>query len=142
MDFEFQRAKRMGDAFEVIAQPMREIVERINAPLVSGLMMGGVPDAIENRVAHPNVRRLHVDPGAQSPRAVGKLTCFHPREQIEVFFYRAVAKRSISPEPPVFVGLSRRHVADVGFAFTHELLSEFVNLIEVIRSKERRAIGF
>ena len=39
MDFEFQRAKRVGDAFEVIAQSMREIVQRVNAPLVSGLVM-------------------------------------------------------------------------------------------------------
>ena len=136
MDFEFQRAKRVSNAFEVIAQSMREIVKRVNAPFVAGLVMRGVPDAIEDRVAQPNVRRLHVDPGAQSPRAVGKFACLHAREQIEVFFHGAVLKRSILSEPPVFVGLSRRHIADVGFAFAHELLSEFVDLIEIIGGKE------
>ena len=142
MDFEFQRAKRVGDAFEVIAQSMGEIVERVNAPLVSGLVMRGVPDAIEDRVAQPNVRRLHVDLGAQSARAIGKFARFHARKQVEVFFHGAVAKRSVLAEPPVFVGFSWRHVADVGFAFAHELLSEFVDLIEVIGSKERRAVAF
>ncbi len=138
VDFELQRANRVGDAFEVIAQAMREIVERINAPLVAGVMMRGVPDAIEDRIAQPHVRRLHVDLGAQGARAVGKFARFHAREQIEVFFDRAIAKRSILAEPAIFVGLSRRHVADVGLAFAHELLER---IRRVDRNNRKRKSG-
>ena len=117
MNFELQRANRMRDAFDVIAQAVREIVHRINAPLVAGVMMLGVADAIEHRVAQPDVRRAHVDLRAQRARAIGKFARFHPREQIEIFFDRAIAKRTLLPEPAIFVGLLRRHVADVGLAF-------------------------
>ncbi len=75
----------MGDSFDVVAQGMGAIVHRINAPFVAGLMMLGVPDAIEHRIAQPHVRRAHVDLRPQGARAIGKLAGFHPREQIETF---------------------------------------------------------
>ena len=45
MHLELQRADAVRDAFDVIAQAMREVIHRIDAPLRTGLMMLGVFDA-------------------------------------------------------------------------------------------------
>ena len=76
---ELQRADRVRDAFDVIAQAMREVVHRVDAPLAAGVMMFGVANAVEDRVAHPDVRRRHVDLRAQRARAVRELAVLHPR---------------------------------------------------------------
>ncbi len=45
----------MRDAFDVIAQAVREIIHRIDAPFVAGVMMLGVLDAVEQGIAQPDV---------------------------------------------------------------------------------------
>ena len=44
---------------------VREVVHRIDAPLVAGAVMLGVQDAVHHRVAHVQIGRGHVDLGAQ-----------------------------------------------------------------------------
>src|SRR6185437_740809 len=94
MHFELERAERMGDALDVIAQGVGPIVHRINAPFAAGVMMFGVANPIEDRIAQPDVRRLHVDLRPQGFRAIRKLARFHARKQIEIFFDRPIAKRT------------------------------------------------
>src|SRR5215813_13571806 len=84
----------MCDAFDVIAQAMRKIVQRINAPPVAGMMMFGVANAIEDRITHPDVRRSHVDFRTERARAIGKFAILHPGEQIEILFDRAIPERA------------------------------------------------
>ena len=74
MHFKFQRANAVRDAFDVIAQAVREIIHRVDAPFIAGVMMRGVTDAIEQRIAQPDVRRRHVNFRPQTP----KLTAAHP----------------------------------------------------------------
>ena len=76
--FKLQRADAVRDAFDVIAQAMREVVHRIDAPFVAGVMMRGVPDAVEQRIAQPDVGRRHVDLRAQAcarRREIRRLSC-------------------------------------------------------------------
>ena len=94
VDLELQRADAVGDAFDVIAQAMGEIVHRIDAPFVAGMMMFRVANPVQHRVAHPDVRRRHVDLRLQRPRAVGELAVLHADEQIEAFLDAAVAERA------------------------------------------------
>ena len=111
--------------------------------LSAGLVMFGVPDAIEDRVAQPHVRRAACRSSRAGPRAIGKFACLHAREQVEIFFHGAIAKRTLLSEPAVLVRLFRRHVADVSFAFAHELLSVIRKTsIEIIGSEKRRAVAF
>ena len=114
---EFQRADAVRDAFDVIAQAMGEVIHRVDAPFAAGVMMFGVADAVEQRVAHPDVRRGHVNLRAERAFAVGKLAVLHAREQIEVFLDAAVAERAFLGVAAVFVGFVRRQIADVGLAF-------------------------
>jgi hypothetical protein len=55
MDFELQRADGMGHALDVIAQAMGEVIHRVNAPGGAGMMMFSVANAVEHRIAHPDI---------------------------------------------------------------------------------------
>ena len=59
--FELERANRMSDAFDIIAQGMGPVVHRINGPFVSGMVMRGVADAIEHGIAQPDIGRVDID---------------------------------------------------------------------------------
>ena len=47
--FEFERADGVRDAFDGIGLAVREVVHRIDGPLVAGAMMLGVEDAVHHR---------------------------------------------------------------------------------------------
>ena len=91
--FEFERADRMGDAFERILDRVREGVHRVDAILVAGVVMGGVADAVDRRIAQVDVGRRHVDLCPQDMRAVGELASLHALEQVDVLGYRAGTER-------------------------------------------------
>ncbi len=137
MHLEFQRANAVRDAFDVIAQAMGEIIHRVDAPFAAGVMMLGVADAVEQRIAHPDVRRGHVNLRAQRTFAVGKLAGLHAPEQIEIFLHAAVAVGRFLGLAAVFVGFVRRQIADVGLALFDQLLRVIVNLVEIIGGVKR-----
>ena len=57
--------------------------------------MRGVQNAVHDRIAHIEVRRRHVDLGAQDAGSVGKLAFVHALKKVEVLFYFAVAMRTL-----------------------------------------------
>ena len=77
MRFKFQRADRMRDPFDRVRYRMREIVHRIDAPGIAGAMMRHVQNPVQHGVPHHEVRRRHVDLGAQYFFAVGVAPLFH-----------------------------------------------------------------
>ena len=122
---ELERAQRVRDALNRVRQRMREVVHRIDAPRVAGPMMRGVPDAIERRVAHVEIRRRHVDLRAQDVRAVLELARAHPGEEVEVFVDRTVPVRTVlaglGQRAPVPSDLLGREAVDVGAAARDQL---------------------
>ena len=58
---ELQRADAVGNALDVITQAVREVVHRVDAPPAAGVVMLGVADPVEHRVAQPDIGRRHVD---------------------------------------------------------------------------------
>ena len=48
---ELERADRMRDALERVADAVRVVVERVDAPLVAGAVMPRVADAVDRRIA-------------------------------------------------------------------------------------------
>src|SRR3954447_23651231 len=103
MHLELERAERMRDPLDVVAERVRPIVHRVNIPSRAGLMMFRMPDAIEHRIAQPHVRRGHIDFGAQGARAIRKFTCLHPGKEIEILADGAKAKRTLLAESPEFI---------------------------------------
>ena len=129
----------MRDPFDVIAERVRPVVHRINAPFVAGAMMRCVPDPIEHRIAQPDVRRVHVDLCSQRASAIGKFARFHSRKQIEIFIDRTVAKAAVLSETAILVRFLGSHVINVRLAFADEFHCILVKPIEIIRRIERRA---
>ena len=126
----------MGDALDGVRLAVGEVVARVDAPLVTGLVVMGVANAIENRVAQVDVRRSHVDLGAQRTCTVRELTGFHACEQVEVLFHGALAERAVLPglvqAAAVFTHLFGIEVADEGLAGLDQLDGPSVQLVEII----------
>ena len=141
MVFELQRADGVRDALDRIRLAVREVVHRIDAPLVAGAMMLGVQDAVHDRIAHVEVRRRHVDLGPQRARAVGELAGLHAREEVEILFDGAIAIGAffarLGERAAILAHLVGGQIADVGLAGLDELDGPLVELLEVVgRVKE------
>ena len=114
---------------------MREVIHGIDAPLVPGLVMGDVHDAVDDGVAHIHVRGRHIDLRAQHLFAVGKLPCRHAAEQVKVLFNAPFAVGA------VFAGLGQRaavsadlvggKIVHVGLARLDQLDRALVDKIKV-----------
>src|SRR5580700_6179969 len=107
----------MGHPFDIIAQAVCEIIHRVNTPPVASPVMRSMPNPVEHGVAHPDVRRLHVDLGPKRGMTVGKLTCAHALEQAHVFLRRALTKWTLLSAYAVAVSVRRREVVHVRLAF-------------------------
>jgi hypothetical protein len=97
MVLELQRADRMRDAFDRIRLPVREIVHRIDAPLVRRCDDARRAECGTSPDRACSVRRRHVDLRAQRARAVRKLARAHALEKIQALFHRTVAVRALLP---------------------------------------------
>ncbi|MPM51394.1 hypothetical protein SDC9_98142 [bioreactor metagenome] len=136
VNFEFQSAERVGDTLDRVFDRMREIVHRIDAPLVALPEMVDPADAVNDRVAHVNVGRRHIDPGAQHHRAVLEFTGAHPGEKIEVFRHRTQPARRflarIGQVAAIRFPRFGRQIADIGEPFADQGLRAFVHFFEVV----------
>ena len=136
MHVELERADGVGDVLDGVALAVGEVVHRVDAPLVARAVVGGVLDAVEERVAHHHVGMRHVDPGAQHLLAVGIFAVAHLTEEAEVLLDAAVPVRALDARlvhgaaalGDLFLGL----VVDVGEAPLDELLGPGVELVEVV----------
>ena len=73
MVLELERAERVRNLLDRVGLAVREIVHRIDAPVIAGAMMSRMQDAIHDRVAHVEVSGRHVDLGAKHFAAVWEL---------------------------------------------------------------------
>ncbi len=132
----FQRANGVRDALDAVADRVRKVVHRINAPLIPRAMMRGAQHPVNDRVAHVDVGACHVDLGAQHLFAVLELAIFHPLKQAQVFLHAPVAGGAFHPRlrqrAAVFGDLFRAHVANVRLAVFDQFDGKFIHLVKVI----------
>ena len=74
----------MGDIFQRVFDGVGKRVHRVNAPGVPGVVVRGVAYAVDRWVAHIDVRRGHVNFGAQHRAAVWQLACAHVSKALQV----------------------------------------------------------
>src|SRR4051812_33942731 len=91
MCLELECAQRVRHALDGIALTVREVIRRIDGPRVAGARVRGVNDAIQDWVAQIDVRRSHVDLGAQHARTVLELAGAHPTKKVKVLVGAALA---------------------------------------------------
>ncbi|MCY1398408.1 hypothetical protein D9M71_134380 [compost metagenome] len=132
---ELQGADGVSDALDGIRLAMGEVIARVDAPLVTGLVMVGMADAIEDRITQVHVRRSHIDLRAQRPAAIRELAGLHAGEQVEVLFHGAVAEGAVPARlgegATVLAHFFRRQVADERLASLDQLDRPLMQLVEV-----------
>ena len=133
---ELQGAQRMGDAFTGIFQRVREVVHRVDAPLVALAEMAHVCNAVDDRVSHVHVRRAHVDLRAKDLLPVGELAFGHAVEEVEVLLNGTVPVRAVlaglGQRAAVLADLVSREVVDKGQALFDEQDGLLVHVVEVV----------
>ncbi len=116
---------------------MREVIHRVDAPFVTGLMVLCVTDTIKNRIPHVDVRRGHIDLGPQHQLTVLVLAIPHVAEHLQTLFHRAVPVGAVSARLfqasavlSHFVGCQGAHI---GLVTGNQFLGKFIESIKVIR---------
>ena len=127
-----------------VGRRVREVVHRVDAPVVARPVVMRAPDAIENRIAHVDVRRRHVDLGAKHVCAILELAGAHPREQIEALLDRAAPVGAVGARlgqrPAKLPDLVEAQAVDVRIAVPDEVHGVLVELLEVVRCVPRLAL--
>src|SRR5690606_27014796 len=111
-------------------------VHGVDAPLVAGVVVLGVLDAVDGRVAQVDVGAGHVDPGAQHHGAVGVLTALHFAEARQVVGGAAAAEGAVhaglAEVAPVGTHLLGRLLVHVGVTGLDEVFGRAVHEVEVV----------
>ena len=134
--FELEGADRVRDVFQRVFDGMRIGIHGVDAPFVAGAVMMCMLDAINRRVAQIDVRRGHIDFGAQNMRAFGVFAEAHFAEQAQVFGHAALA------EGRILAGFSERTTRgahlfgrlriDIGEVMLDQGFGELVEIVEII----------
>ena len=119
---------------------MSEVVHRIDAPLVSRVVMGRVDDSVDDRVSHVDVRARHVDLCSEADLSVSKLACSHLLKEREVLLNRSVPVRALlsrlCKRAPVFSYLIRSELAYESLALLDEFDCSVIHRVEIVGSPE------
>ena len=124
----------MRHALERVLDRVREIVHRIDAPLLAQMVVRHVADAVEDGIAEVDVGRGHVDLGPEAPFAVRVLARAHLAEDLQVALGRRVARgrggAGAFGNAAVGLPLVLRKVAAVRLAGLDEVLGDLVHAVE------------
>ena len=61
MILELKSTDRVCDVLNRVLDRMSEVVHRIDAPLVTGIVVCHVSDTVDDRITHVDIRRCHID---------------------------------------------------------------------------------
>ena len=126
----------MRDALLCIGERMRKIVHRIDTPLVARAVMGDVRNAVDDRIAHIEIRRAHIDFCPQDARAVLEFTGSHAAKQVKIFLHRAIAVGALfarlSERAAVCANFICRQVVHIGLAQFDQAHGTFIDKIEIV----------
>ena len=141
--FKLDRAHRVRDALDRVLDRVREVIERVDAPLVALTVVMRAHDAVDRRVAQVHVRAGHVDLGAQGLGAVLELAVSHILKQLQVFLDRTAAVRAffarLGQRAAVGAHLLLRQVVHIRLAVPDERDRALIAGLKVIRAVEHAA---
>ena len=137
--FKFERADAVGDLLQRVFNRVREGVHGVDAPFVARVVVRGVADAVDGRVAHVDVGRGHVDLGAQHHAAVGVLAGPHFGKARQVLRRAALAPGAVFAGgvevAPVDAHFVRRLLVHVGQARFDQIDGGAVHEVEIVAGK-------
>ena len=140
MLLELQRTERVRNALNRIREWMGKVVHRIDAPRIARPMMRHMGNAVDHGIAHDEIRRRHIDLGAQNARSVRKLPRTHAREEIQILLDRTPAMRTLhtglGQRTAVGTDLLRREIIHIGKPLLNQLDCIFIQLLKIVRGIE------
>ena len=137
----FQSTDGMSHAFDRILDRMSKVIHRIDAPLVSSVVMCHTCYTVDNRVTHVHIRRCHIDLCTENFFSVSVFALTHLLKKLQVLFYSTVSVWALftwfCKSSSVLTDLVCSQVADKCLAFFDQLHSGLIHLVKIIRSKEK-----
>ena len=119
---------------------MREIVHWIEAPLITGVVVLLMADAIDHRIAQVQIRRGHVDLRAQRLFAIGKFPRPHALEECEILLRRPAPAGAfltgLLRHTTVFLPLVWLQLTYIRLAVLNQLHRVAIQLLKIIRGKK------
>ena len=82
MILKLKGANRVGNLFDRVLNGMRKVIHGVDTPLVAGILVGEVRDAVDDRIPHVDVRGCHVNLCAEHALAVRILALSHLLEEL------------------------------------------------------------
>ena len=76
----------MGHTLDGILNGMCEVIHRIDAPLVAGILVRHMCHTVDNGISHVDIGRCHIDAGTQYLGAVLVSAGLHALEQCQILF--------------------------------------------------------
>lgn len=136
VDLELQGAERVGDVLVRVLQRMREVIHRVEAPGIAGIVMLRLQHAVDHGIPHDDVRRGHVDLRTEDSLAFLEATGPHLGEELEILLHGAITPgRRSSRDGEIaagFLDLIRSLLVDVGEAILDEMDGAVVVELEVV----------
>ena len=134
--FKLQRTQAVGNLLQCIFNRMRKGVHRIDAPLVTSVVMSSAANAVNGGVAQVDVGAGHVNFGAQHHRAIFVQAITHFLKTSQIFLHRAAAKRAIgagvAKVPPINAHLFYRLLVHISMACLNQRFSSPVHEVKVV----------
>ena len=125
----------MRRALHGILDRMREVIHRVDAPLLPRARVRDMRDAVNDRVTHVDVRGGHVDLCAQGHLSVFDAAALHLLKHPEAFFHGAFAVRIIfaglRQRAAVFPDLLRRERGDISLAAPDQAQGRLIHFLKV-----------
>ena len=77
MILELKSTDRVCDVLNRVLDRMSEVVHRVDAPLVTGVVVCHMGNTVDNRITHIDIRRCHIDLRAENLLSVLVHTVLH-----------------------------------------------------------------
>jgi len=123
----------MSDVLVRINQAMSVVVSRIDAPLVTGVWMGCVPDTVSDGITHAWIIMLHVHFHTHGALTFCESTLTHLLKVTQVLFDSGISPWRIN----LFLAATRHLFCiletNISFFTANELNSMIIKLLEVVR---------
>ena len=130
----------MCNTLDRILNRMSKIIHRIDAPLVTCVVMVHPCYSVNNRISHIDIRACHIYLGTEHLASIRELTILHSLEQIKILLYTSVSVWAVLARlgkcSSVLSDLICVEVTHISLALLDELYGCLIHLIKIVRCKE------
>ncbi len=120
---------------------MGKVIQRVDAPLVSCVLVRNMGNAVDDRVTHIHVRGCHINFGAEYPGPIRINSRLHFLKKLQILFHGTITAgavfarlRQCAPVRADFIGAE---IIDIGIALFDDPDRIFIHLVKVVGRIEK-----